>query len=465
MELSTVSGPNQISNAFKSDFIPLMTYLDSISAKTGIDVKNAILKFFELSGKRLNPQLEEHRDQIDSLVKIYISASAALNSVKPGETSNLQRCVIKVKEGTVLNNGEFYLDSNQKAVIIKVKVLDQKPNKLFISCIKSIISNRANIDLYHPPQRIFLKYQEFPIDISHMIKNIGPTGALLDSIRSEIAIYQEIQKTEGLETAVAYYINDSKIPHTNLTTKFTAEIYFPFSDGGDFYDASRDDQIHTNNPFLSLSIKNTFRTLLEGLTVFHEKYGLVHCDIKKENILAQIGYKESNGTHYKIVESASFTDYGFSIKPQNLANNKFFGTFAYWAPEIIDAFVLRDGNPAPVNHKIDCWALGFTLYEFITKNEHPLVALLDDLSDGFQDLRTAQPDEIDEIQAQANIVDTQNKIGDCLTNYNQTFLQNPVIPAPLMPLLCGLLEKDPARRWSSRQALDYYKANVDRLIF
>ena len=76
------------------------------------------------------------------------------------------------------------------------------------------------------------------------------------------------------------------------------------------------------------------------------KVGIIHLDIKTENVLI-----DSQG-------DVSLIDFGLSQHVDNIVGNAV-GTIDYLAPELLD-----DSNPI-ISPAADCWALGVFLYELI----------------------------------------------------------------------------------------------------
>ena len=103
-----------------------------------------------------------------------------------------------------------------------------------------------------------------------------------------------------------------------------------------------------NNPNLNIKqIKNISKQIINGVSYF-ESLGIVHQDLKLENIMVK-KCNNNNNINIKII------DFGLSII---MSNNEFtsgrVGTPNYMAPEII--------NGDEYNYKIDIWSLGIIFY-------------------------------------------------------------------------------------------------------
>lgn len=95
------------------------------------------------------------------------------------------------------------------------------------------------------------------------------------------------------------------------------------------------------------------RSIIHSLAValyYLHSYGIVHRDIKLDNILMT---DESENSDVKIV------DFGLSkmIGPNELCNEPF-GTFGYVAPEVL--------TKTPYDKKVDIWSLGVVAYILLT---------------------------------------------------------------------------------------------------
>ena len=96
----------------------------------------------------------------------------------------------------------------------------------------------------------------------------------------------------------------------------------------------------------SLTVKEITLQLIEGIFNIH-KYGILHRDLKLENIL--IDDRNSNELNIKLI------DFGLSkVVLENKNTNECYGTFLYSAPEVL--------LNIPYNLNIDLWSLGIIIF-------------------------------------------------------------------------------------------------------
>jgi serine/threonine protein kinase len=132
------------------------------------------------------------------------------------------------------------------------------------------------------------------------------------------------------------------------------------------------------------------------------KVGIIHLDIKTENVLI-----DTKG-------DVSLIDFGLSQHVDNIVGNAV-GTIDYLAPELLD-----DSNPI-ISPAADCWALGVFLYELICGN---LPFFDEKLSIIESKIARAEWDP------------------SCL-------------PPNLQPICIGLFQIDPRKRWNTYKILEY----------
>ena len=125
------------------------------------------------------------------------------------------------------------------------------------------------------------------------------------------------------------------------------EIVMEFMRDGDLYDFLASHKFRIHEEF----VKSIIYQICEGLKYLHS-LGIVHRDIKLENILVTRRTKNSADITAKIV------DFGLSkmIGPDEKANEPF-GTLGYVAPEVI-----KNMN---YSNKCDVWSLGCIMYALI----------------------------------------------------------------------------------------------------
>lgn len=94
-------------------------------------------------------------------------------------------------------------------------------------------------------------------------------------------------------------------------------------------------------PFRKKEIVKIYRELIKTLKFCYENYGIIHRDIKSENILL------TSDNHIKL------GDFGFATA--NKTSKRWAGTSEYLPPEII--------KQSSYDYKVDVWACGILLYE------------------------------------------------------------------------------------------------------
>ena len=95
--------------------------------------------------------------------------------------------------------------------------------------------------------------------------------------------------------------------------------------------------------------------ILSGLNYIHQQ-GIIHGDIKVENILTQSSNRDDEFPILKIC------DFGVSqrVGEGGKVPNGMLGTYGYMAPEL---GLPENGKPDHVDQSIDMWAFGIVMYE------------------------------------------------------------------------------------------------------
>ena len=98
--------------------------------------------------------------------------------------------------------------------------------------------------------------------------------------------------------------------------------------------------------------------------LYLNKYGILHRDLKPDNILVNILKKESDKEVSEIIE-IKLMDFGLSkIIGNSETTNEGYGTIAFIAPEILQRY--------PYNYKVDIWSLGVIMF-YLVSGELPFV--------------------------------------------------------------------------------------------
>lgn len=119
--------------------------------------------------------------------------------------------------------------------------------------------------------------------------------------------------------------------------------------------------------------KKIIKRILEGLSLL-QVIGLIHADLKTENILVSFDYRK------KIVSSVKIIDFGASFDAENVNKDVEITTPEYLPPEILEFVDFRMMNMVGFNPKqqemlnvkkklkpwsIDIWSLGVILLEIV----------------------------------------------------------------------------------------------------
>ena len=115
---------------------------------------------------------------------------------------------------------------------------------------------------------------------------------------------------------------------------------------------------HKKKEYKAYDICNVVESVLSALVFLKEK-GIVHRDIKPDNLLLKYKDKPIHNNEIKIIDFGLATFYS-----QKRHIYEFCGTVGYIAPEILNA------RPTPVfSPVVDIFSFGIVLYNFITKTK------------------------------------------------------------------------------------------------
>ena len=149
------------------------------------------------------------------------------------------------------------------------------------------------------------------------------------------------------------------------------------------------------------------KQLTRGLVHIHS-HGIVHRDIKPRNIL----YSHQKKPHAELI--IKIADFGIAKRLQESMAETAIGTPYYLSPEVCSG--------ALYDYKTDMWALGCVLYELLTKGRKPFSG--NSIKELIQNIMNHQPPKLNE----------------------SPYLDH---------MMAVLLEKDPQKRPSSQQFLDF----------
>lgn len=143
-----------------------------------------------------------------------------------------------------------------------------------------------------------------------------------------------------------------------------------FKTKGEFYQGERIYEVIHNQQFYDIlqadncyEFKRLLQKILQVLELF-KSAGLVHCDLKTENIMVDVDYQQRKIKRVKVI------DLGSSFKFDTLAARMEMTTPEYLPPEILEWLEVKkiQTQPTDISMKlwewsIDMWSLGIILVE------------------------------------------------------------------------------------------------------
>ncbi|KAL9180928.1 hypothetical protein ACHAXT_009733 [Thalassiosira profunda] len=184
--------------------------------------------------------------------------------------------------------------------------------------------------------------------------------------------------------------------------------------GGDLFD-----RIVQKERYDEVQARRIFRRILAAVHYLHEEKGIVHRDLKPENILVVDRQSDVN---------IKLTDFGLAKSMTAEGLKTFCGTPQYFAPEVLRRRHTVKGN-GRYGKEIDCWSIGVILF-ILLSGSPPF-----DVSGGF----------------------------DAVANAEVAFYKDQWrhVSKEARELVMRLLEKDPRRRMSVKDACDHAWLLVD----
>jgi [calcium/calmodulin-dependent protein kinase] kinase len=300
------------------------------------------------------------------------------------------------KNGNKIVNEFYFLDTIGRGAYSKVKkCINLKTKEEF--AVK-IINKR----LLRKKKKSYGKTKEGTLKINYMI----------DDALNEINIYKSFQGTNKNVIQLYQILNDNQKDKTYLIMELASKgplVTLNEKTGIFCINSNYRDDIYNEE-----LIKTWIYDIANGLKFLHEN-NIVHRDIKSDNILI-----DKNG-HCKIA------DFGCSIKLKNGQPDLFTkteGNMYFFPPEFVDGKSKKQFGYKPV----DIWAFGVSMYTCIFKTLPFLPENRENVVELFKEIREAKFD------------------------YNKNGIK---ISKEMETLLSHILEKDPQKRFTAKDIVEY----------
>ena len=342
----------------------------------------------------LNIQTANNILKDDSNINYGKSASFE-NKVGIFETDNVTVTYDK-NTGNKIVNEFYFMDTIGRGAYSKVKkCINLKTKEEFAVKI-------LNKRLLRKKKKSYGKTKEGTLKINYMI----------DDAINEINIYKSFPDTNKNVLRLYQILNDNKKDKTYLIMELATKgplVTLNEKTGIFCINNNYRDDVYDEN-----LIKSWIYDIANGLKFLHEN-NIVHRDIKSDNILI-----DKNG-HCKIA------DFGCSIKLKNDQADLFTkteGNMYFFPPEFVDGKSKKQFGYKPV----DIWAFGVSMYTCIFKSLPFLPENRENVVELFKEIREAKFD------------------------YNKNGIK---ISKEMETLLSHILEKDPQKRFTAKDIVEY----------
>ena len=300
------------------------------------------------------------------------------------------------KNGNKIVNEFYFLDTIGRGAYSKVKkCINLKTKEEF--AVKIINKKKKK-----KKKKSYGKTKEGTLKINYMI----------DDALNEINIYKSFQGTNKNVIQLYQILNDNQKDKTYLIMELASKgplVTLNEKTGIFCINSNYRDDIYNEE-----LIKTWIYDIANGLKFLHEN-NIVHRDIKSDNILI-----DKNG-HCKIA------DFGCSIKLKNGQPDLFTkteGNMYFFPPEFVDGKSKKQFGYKPV----DIWAFGVSMYTCIFKTLPFLPENRENVVELFKEIREAKFD------------------------YNKNGIK---ISKEMETLLSHILEKDPQKRFTAKDIVEY----------
>jgi len=229
---------------------------------------------------------------------------------------------------------------------------------------------------------------------------------ILMSCDNLTAIQAEAEILRSLDHPYIVKLFDTYISHAKGTIYLVMELIR----GGDLFDRIVDKR---DGRYTEIQARRLFRRILTAVHYLHEDCDIVHRDLKPENILVVDRRSDVN---------IKLTDFGLAKNMTAEGLKTFCGTPQYFAPEVFRRSHTVKGN-GRYGKEIDCWSIGVILF-ILLSGSPPF-----DVSAGFDSVANAE-----------------------IVFYDDQWR---LVTLEARDLLMRLLEKDPRKRLSVKDACDH----------
>eukprot|EP00928_Gymnodinium_smaydae_P091904 TRINITY_DN75666_c0_g1_i1.p1 TRINITY_DN75666_c0_g1~~TRINITY_DN75666_c0_g1_i1.p1 ORF type:complete len:370 (+),score=50.43 TRINITY_DN75666_c0_g1_i1:62-1171(+) len=187
-----------------------------------------------------------------------------------------------------------------------------------------------------------------------------------------------------------------------------------------------------------------FRDMALALMDMHNA-NYVHRDVKPDNVFI-VG-------DCRATCSVKLADFGFTCKTASSSRvercsvRDSIGTWDYWAPEILKALATK--KVVPYSFETDVWSLGLVFHEILASDyAQPAVCVME-ADESFQTSEAHRVHPANWLSARAA------RASDALDSCDLSAMSGDArIPDLAKPLLLGMLERAPAKRWPMQRVLE-----------
>jgi serine/threonine protein kinase len=187
-------------------------------------------------------------------------------------------------------------------------------------------------------------------------------------------IYDRI-KIENSADLTRYFNNEIRflhdLNHPNIVkfiegkkTKKHFYIVTEYCNGGELSEALEKYKLKYGKPFSEEIVQYLMKQIIDAFNYLHSQ-GIIHRDIKLENILLQYETEEDKKNLNIMKAIPKIIDFGLSIKPLNGEAKTIVGSPLNMAPILLSKYTNPKIREAVYDYKVDIWSLGSICYEML----------------------------------------------------------------------------------------------------